>query len=146
MNTTTTLTKESVAALLNGREYGDEISREESASAKAAGLVVVYGYSDDNMELRGAIDDEVGCYGGKTIVVSKRGVVPLPDRDERRVLAKLGVLELVQSSGHEIEAQWCKRPGYSWTYGTDIPHATFDIMEEGEKFCQGIVFSLEDLK
>lgn len=50
--------------MLNGREYGDEITREEEAMAKAHGLVVVFGYSDDNMEFCGAITDEVGCYDG----------------------------------------------------------------------------------
>ena len=30
------------------------------ALAKELGFVVVFGYSDDNAELRGAIDDEIG--------------------------------------------------------------------------------------
>ena len=33
----------------------------------------------------------------------------------------------------------------SWSYLTDIPHKTFDIMEDGEIYCRGIVFSLDDL-
>lgn len=49
-----TMTKEQMAALLNGREYGDEITRAEHQIARASGLVVVFGYSDDNMEVRGA--------------------------------------------------------------------------------------------
>jgi hypothetical protein len=43
-----------------------------------------------------------------------------------------------------IEAIWGK-DGYSWTYKTDIPHATFDIFEDGEKFCRGIVFDIKSL-
>jgi len=31
-------------------------------------------------------------------------------------------------------------------YETDIPHETFDIYEDGEKFCRGIVFSIDSLK
>ncbi len=51
-----------LAAQLNGREYGSEITKEEEAAAKKAGLVVVYGASDDLVELRGAIEEEVGAY------------------------------------------------------------------------------------
>jgi hypothetical protein len=36
--------------------------------------------------------------------------------------------------------------GYSWQYETDIPHATFEIVEDGEKYCKGIVFNLADIK
>lgn len=60
------MTAAELAALLNGREYRKEMSRDEEQVAKAAGLVVVFGASDDLMELRGAISDEVGCYDGGT--------------------------------------------------------------------------------
>ena len=46
------MTKEELAAMLNGREYGKEITKAEEEKAKANGLVVIYGYSDDNVELR----------------------------------------------------------------------------------------------
>lgn len=36
--------------------------------------------------------------------------------------------------------------GYVFIYETEIPHATFDIMNGDEKYCRGIVFSKEDLK
>lgn len=49
------MTKESLAAILNGRTYGDEITKEEEAQAKAAELVVIYGASDDLVEFGGAI-------------------------------------------------------------------------------------------
>ena len=37
---------------------------EEERLAKENGLVVVFGYSDDNIELRGAINNEAGCFDG----------------------------------------------------------------------------------
>jgi hypothetical protein len=58
------MTKEQLAALLNGREYGSEITREESAQAAKDGLVVLFGASDDLAEFRGAIHDEHGCWDG----------------------------------------------------------------------------------
>lgn len=138
------MTKETLAALLNGREYGDEITREEEAQARAAGLVAVFGYSDDNAELRGAIHDEVGCGDGGTFMVGKSGVIPEPDRDELEVLEKFGVLDVATKSGRKIKAIW-SRGDYSWQYETDIPHATFEIFEEGGKYCRGIVFAIADL-
>lgn len=40
------MTAKESATMLNGREYDGEIYPEEEQSAKAAGLVVVYGYSE----------------------------------------------------------------------------------------------------
>ncbi len=34
----------------------------------------------------------------------------------------------------------------TWTYKTDIPHETYMIYEDGEPYCRGIVFSIENLK
>lgn len=31
-------------------------------------------------------------------------------------------------------------------FTVEIPHETFDIFEDGEPFCRGIVFSVNDLK
>lgn len=32
-----------------------------------------------------------------------------------------------------------------WTYKTNIPHLDFNIMEEGEVYCEGLVFFIGDL-
>lgn len=55
------MNRDKMAALLNGRSYGEEITENECAIAQAHGLVVVFGYSDDNVELRRAIHDEIGA-------------------------------------------------------------------------------------
>lgn len=137
-------TKEALAARLNGREYGDEITSAEEKEARDSNLVVIFGYSDDNTEIRGKWGEELGGYGDHEFLVNRRGPVMRPDRDEEEVLRKFGVLEAATKNGVKIEAKW-DRDGYSWTYVTEIPHATFDVMEEGEKFCRGIVFSIDDL-
>jgi hypothetical protein len=69
------MNRDKMAALLNGRSYGEEITKEECATAKAHGLVVVFGYSDDNVELRGAIDDEVGACDGTTLHITPDGLL-----------------------------------------------------------------------
>lgn len=135
-------TKEQLAERLNGREYGSEITREECKEAKESELLVVFGYSDDNCKIRGAFNDEIGCNNGATFRITKSGFVPIPDRDEREVLEKFGVLAQVldRTGSVQITAVWGGVEGpYSWTYSTDVPHATFEIMEDGEKYCRGIV-------
>ena len=135
------MTKEQFAEMLNGREYGSEITRDESRQAKEEGFVVVFGASDDLVEFRGAIDYEDGCYDGGVVYLSKGGpfIHECGDNDcphaarEREKCAKL-------------KAVWCG--GYSdasWTYETNIPHATFNIYEYGERYCVGIVFELAAL-
>jgi hypothetical protein len=128
-----------LAQLLNGRQYGNEITRDEMQLARENSLVVVFGYSDDNMEFCGAIDDEVSCYDGGDAHVSATGLLlnkcdceDCPYFQEQKRSAK------------KITAVW-GRGGYSWIYETQIPHVTFDITEDGEKYCRGIVFSLSDI-
>lgn len=123
--------------MLTGSEYGSEMTDDEVSAAAAAGLVVVFGASDDLMEFRGAIDDEIGCYAddGVAVVVAPSGVV--------KRLDKASPAE--QMVGSVIKAKWAAEPGYSWTYETEIEHATFEIVEDGEPYCRGIVFDLKSI-
>lgn len=109
------------AQMLDGREYRHEITKEEESLAKELGFVVVFGYSDDNAELRGAIDDEIGCFDG-------------------------GVLEH-KDLPDVIYAKWCDREAnYCWSYKTSIPHETFRIYEDGDYWCAGIVCDINKPK
>lgn len=132
------ITKE-LAAKLNGREYRNEITAAEARYAKANGLVVVYGASDDLMELRGAVDEEIGVYGGEKILMSRTGLIKNECDCER-----CPYFPEKTKGAAKIEAVW-DSGGYSWTYKTKIPHATFEIVEDGEKYCRGIVFALADV-
>lgn len=102
------------ADLLTDRDYGREITEEEEALAKELGFVVVFGYSDDNAELRGAIDDEIGCYNGGLLTHKKlRGT---------------------------ILAEWCPEDiDCSWHFSSDMPSEKFYVFEDGDLYCVGIV-------
>lgn len=132
-----------VAEQLNGIEYDRDchtkIERIGNAHAQA-GLVIVYGESDDLMEFAGAISEELGAYDGTTAYLDSNGL--LKNDCENRECPHF---ERAKAGAATIEALWCAEEGYSWTFKTDIPHATFDIMEDGEKFCRGIVFLLTDV-
>jgi len=142
------MTTKEWAAKLNGREYpfSQQISKEEIAAAKAEGIVIVYGASDDLMELEGAIRDEVGAHEGGTACILGGKLLEPHDAD-RCDCPYCGYAEAEQRA-KVIKALWCPEnvPGNpSWAYKTDIPHETFDIMEDGELYCRGIVFRIEDV-
>ena len=114
------MTIKEFAEMLNGRCVRKEITTEEEKLADELRYVVVFGYSDDLAEFRGAIEDEIDCFDGGRIF----------------------------SDGSKyIDAVWCDGGKYCWSYKTNIPIATFDIYEDekcNELYCQGIVFSLKD--
>lgn len=127
-----------LAALLHGREYGSEITKAEEDQAKVSGLVVVFGASDDLMEWRGVIHDEIG--GPGTAHLTSAGLLT-NDCDNY----ECPHFELQKKAAATIHAVF-DRDGYSWVYDTEIQHATFDIMEDGETYCRGIVFALASVK
>lgn len=137
------LTKEMLAALLDGREIGDEITEDEAEAAKAAGLVVVYGASDDLCEMTGAIEEE---YSGNDTLIFVNGKFHKSEdiEEDKAVLEKYG---LRVSEGKYISPDWGQDEEFYWSYSTNIPHATFRIYEDGEGcYCKGIVFALSDAK
>jgi len=135
-----------VAAELTGKEYPLRIPDHLCIAAKNAGIVFVYGASDDLMEFDGAISEEIGARGDDVAFVHSGALLPdfdtlCDERDEDGLEAYFQAKPKCQP----IKAVW-DRDGISWQYETDIPHATFDVMEDGEVYCRGIVFRLEDVK
>lgn len=127
------MTKKELAEKLNGRQYGDSF-KDVMEDTMASGLVIVTGASDDLMEFQGAIEDEGGCLDGGEVYFDKNGVSQ--DGTER---------------ANMIEALWCEGTNVdgcqaTWSYKTDIPHETFEIWEDEELYCIGLVFSIEDIK
>ena len=128
-----TITKEQMAERLNGREYRNELTGLDTDQAKENNLVIVYGASDDLMEFEGAISEE---FGTEAYFDKEGNQLERCDDDcmhSQRAFEK----------ANKIEADYTNE---GWRYKTEIPHATFDIMEDGELYCRGIVFSLNDAK
>lgn len=119
-----------VAKRLNGLPYRSEAKKEIVEYAKENGIVIVYGESDDLMELDGAIHDEFGCYEGGVCCLDSEG----------------NILEEMTENCRTIEAVWCgERERFTWTYKTDIPHETYEIYDGTEPYCKGIVFYKKNL-
>ena len=128
--------KEFAERLTKGND-GRRIEPELIKEAKEKGIVVVYGYSDDNLEFDGAIYDEAGCYDGGTAYLDGDKVF---EECECDYCKKNNPKEKHKS----ITANWCKGE-WTWSYDTDIPHETFEMIDDGEKFCLGIVFYKKDV-
>ncbi|GHU35490.1 hypothetical protein FACS1894105_04320 [Clostridia bacterium] len=119
-----------VAEALNGVEYGDEdtIIAPITKELIQQGIVILFGASDDRIKFDGAIWDEIDACGGKTVYVENKD------------------LFTKAKSAYKIKAIWDSGEDYSWTFETKIPHETFDILEDGKKYCRGIIFCLDDLE
>lgn len=128
-----------LAAKISGRQYRDETTMANEHEAKLNGLVIVFGASDDLMEFRGAINDEIDAWEGATAYFTSAGLLTNECDNE-----SCPHFKRLKERAATIHARW-DTDGYSWIYETAIPHATFEILEDDEKYCLGIVFSLSDV-
>ena len=134
-----------LAGMLDGVTYRHEVSEYVHKMANENGLVIIVGASDDLMELYGAIDDEVSVYGGGTIYLNADGLVQCPDCEAETYNCPYFVREI--ANAQKITAVWnATNSAAAWTYVTDIPHGTFRVFDDGDLYCIGIVFSVDDLK
>ena len=146
------MTAKELAAKLTGREVGGELFPDEERDAEEAGLVVVYGHSDDNVEFSGAInvywvlpncggmdfDEVVTNYLTKTVILEEPECACFED-----CACPYFAAALVKSKA--IRAVWHNEGGPCWTFEAEFPHETFTIMEDGQPWCIGIVFHVDDL-
>jgi hypothetical protein len=128
------------AATLHGRQYGDEVPPAIEKQLKEAGLVAIFGASDDLVEIRGADNNELGAFEGLTFYFTRAGLLvnECEEGDDCPYFAKL------EKTATPIEAKWGDGE-FSWRFETAIPHQKFVIYEDGEPFCEGIVFALSDV-
>jgi hypothetical protein len=126
---------------LNGIQYpADGIDRQSKAIA-LDGQIVVYGMSDDLLEFTGAINDEVGAWNGAKVKLTDKP--DIFDEELNRDSFEYNSSEI--SNMKTVEAVWGPKDSLGkiwagWEIKTDIPHETFDIMEDDDLFCRGIVF------
>lgn len=132
-------------------EYGGDYSsrlRKLAPELAKAGLVLAAGESDDLMALYGALKDEVSAYDGQDgtpVLIDSNGVVP----NYESIQCRYDEFEMENYFKRKANARlltifWHGEGNPCWTIKTDIPHQTFDVMEDGEVFSRGIIFSLSD--
>jgi len=108
-----------------------------------AGLVAIYGLSDDLIEVRGAHHAEISALMGNF----REG-----DRQDLRFTSRGLVEDYDPDTGAEpppgsrqIDVAFCPSVEFWWTFETDLPHATFITKLDDKPFSRGIVFSLSDI-
>lgn len=113
-----------LAASLSNRELEDGFFRFELKCAEKNNLVIVTGYSDDLIELDGAIKQEGDCFNGENFHLEKY-------KDEWLLKKGYGC--------NSISAIWYDQNKTAenlevipWTYKTEIPHQSF-LQNIGEK-------------
>jgi hypothetical protein len=135
------LTAAQCFALTHGdRTIGNEVTKEECEEAKSLGLVIVFGYSDDVTAFNGAIRDEAGY--GELFITQKGKILDGDAIEALEGLIEDGTIENAPAMG-KIVSDYSKEG--VWTFTTDIPHATFDVTEDGQLYCRAIVFHISDL-
>ena len=136
------MTPKNLATLLNGRTRNHEMTKAEAAEAKDNGLVVFYGYSNDDATIvKGAFTDYFGCWEGGTVNITKSGLPENKCSD-----GDCPYYGIEKNKGTEIKAVWSDDGDCCWTYETSVPHETFDVLDDdGNKFCKGIVFSASNI-
>jgi hypothetical protein len=126
------------ALVLNGREYRDEMPEGFEEKLKEAGLIAIYGYSDDLMQFSGCISDEAGA----GTVHLAQGSIPQSECDEGD---DCPYFKALIKNFPVVKAIWDEDPEWTWAYETELEHTTFGIFEDGDKFCRGIIIRNSDL-
>jgi hypothetical protein len=116
---------EKLANMINGRQYLKETTKEIIDYAIENNIIICLGASDDLLEILGAIDDEYGAYDGVVVYLNPQ--------------TKSISLEKLETHPYYVEIKWCKTKECSWTFDTNLRHKTFNIMEDDELYCVGIV-------
>ena len=115
------------AEKLNNIEYPADEIWDMRKQFEEDGVVVVYGASDDLIEFEGAIQDEGDCYNDKVFYLNKEGLTTSYSKNYVKV-----------THPHDGTAQF--------EYETNISCEWFNVVEDGELYCKGFVFNINDLK
>ena len=126
-----------LAAALNNRELEDGFFRFELKCAEKNNLVIVTGYSDDLIELDGAIKQEGDWFNGEIFHLEKY--------NDWWLLKKGYGCNSISAIWYDQNKTAENLEVIPWTYKTEISNQSFFAKYRGETFCEGFVFSIEHL-
>ena len=109
------MTTKEWAQRLNGREYRNELTKEEAKQAEEDGVIIALGYSDDLLELFGVINQEVSAFDG----------------------VDFGLVKAIWCPRNEMGEIYT-----SWLIESPFPHEKFNIYEDDELYCVGAVIKV----
>lgn len=124
------VTAKQLAEMLDGFSTDDKFTTHVLKLAKSNNLVIVTAIGIDCVQFNGAISDEADCYKGGDLFIDKESVYIRQDKDKSRKL---------------ITAFWEKNRIYTWKFITKIPHAKFSMLQDGKKWCEAIIYCIDDI-
>ncbi|MBR2091360.1 MAG: hypothetical protein IJ905_13645 [Fibrobacter sp.] len=136
---TRTFSTKQFAKILNQRDFSEGLARAETECAKRNDLVIVYGYSDDLIELDGAIREEGGYFKGADFYLEC-------EKGKWQLLRGVDKMNNISARWYDQDAITDDWEPIPWSYKTDIPHENFIAFYDGEPFCEGFVFDMKELK
>jgi hypothetical protein len=136
------VTIKDVALMLDGREYGSEVSPREETEFKNAGIVVVYGYSDDCVEFEGAVNTEIGIWNTGNIPLLNGVPFDVPCATEEFETHCCPLLKEVAKRLKYIKSKFGVN---GWEFDADFPCEKFTVVEEGDAYGVGLIYALADL-
>lgn len=132
-------TIEDLARLLNGNEYYDELKNPYNLDVekicKDNKWIILFPYSDDCLEIRGYINDEVGAWDDSNYKILKKGEF-FADENEDNTYHKATCNQVMRTNDDpQIFMKWCpKDHPYTWYIKTNYPNvAYFDIVKDDEE-------------
>lgn len=130
------MTPEEFAKRLDGRAYPFSLSTWEKEAAVEAGIYVLVGCSDYLLEVHGAEREELDDTTVLFDPVERKLLVSECEFDDCPYFLPL------RDRAVAVRATYSDRDG--WRFRTDIPHSTFDVLEdeddEDSVICRGVVF------
>lgn len=132
------------ASRISGQEYPLNDRTLDIEYAKANNLVIAFGSSDDLLEFRGAIYEELGAYEGTlSYILNGKAVQKSEFEDDYIILQKYNIL--TEKPLTTVQSFWCPEGlDASWLIKVEgLESAPFDVMKDGELYCRGAVFLLK---
>lgn len=147
------MTKEQLAEALDGVQYGeeDDLINTLEAESPEQDLVVVFGYSDDCVEIRGALNDEFSRRGFSLYWNFEHNRVGFVENLEGLVEDQRDIIDGLFDTFGRKQVAVKNVARWDWDFlfqfePDNIPFAPFKVMDGEELYCIGCVFSLEDVK
>ena len=148
------LTAQEVAEKMNDCVYKNEDMFTDSKLAEA-NLVVVYGASDDLIEFRGAIVEEIDAYQGAIVYlysVKDKWRLITGDQIEELEDTESPLLDLIpieDIKAHYINGLFCPKGFSGWLIEAKLPNGMasypFSVLQDGDVTGRGLVIDMNTL-
>lgn len=131
-----------LSRLLNGNENGNELDNPYNINVeelcKKNKWIILFPYSDDCLEIRGYIDDEIGAWDDTNYKIIKKGdFYPDEDEDNTYHKAEQNMICSTEDKDADIFMKWCSKDhSYTWfieinCMGSNV--AYFDVVDEDDE-------------